>query len=48
LAGLGEKYLPGALTTVERDVESWRDLDRGTGTATILVTSRSLESRPET
>jgi hypothetical protein len=22
-------YVPGALTTVELDVESWRDLDRG-------------------
>jgi hypothetical protein len=29
LAGLDEKYLPGALTTVELDVESWRDLDQG-------------------
>jgi hypothetical protein len=25
----------------------WRDVDHGTGTATILVTPRSLESGPE-
>jgi phosphohistidine phosphatase len=47
LAGLGEKFPTGALATLELDVESWRDLDHGTGTATILVTPRSLESRPE-
>jgi hypothetical protein len=44
LAGLREKVPTGALTTVELDVERWRDLDHGTGTATILVTPRSLES----
>jgi phosphohistidine phosphatase len=48
LAGLREKFPTGALTTVELDVERWRDLDHGTGTATILVTPRSLESGPET
>jgi phosphohistidine phosphatase len=46
LAGLREKFPTGALTTV--DVEHWRDLDHGTGTATILITPRSLESGPET
>jgi phosphohistidine phosphatase len=48
LAGLREKFPTGALTTVELDVEHWRDLDHGTGTATILITPRSLESGPET
>ena len=47
LAGLREKVPTGALTTVELDVERWRDIDHGTGTATILVTPRSLESGPE-
>jgi phosphohistidine phosphatase len=47
LAGLREKVPTGTLTTVELDVERWRDLDHGTGTATILVTPRSLESGPE-
>ncbi|HSO55000.1 MAG TPA: histidine phosphatase family protein [Actinomycetes bacterium] len=47
LAGLREKVPTGALATVELDVERWRDIDHGTGTATILVTPRSLESGPE-
>ena len=48
MAGLREKFPTGALTTVELDVERRRDLDQGTGTATDLVTPRSLESGPET
>jgi phosphohistidine phosphatase len=47
LAGLGEKFPTGALATLELDVERWRDLDYGMGTATILVTPRSLESGAE-
>ena len=43
LAGLGEKFPTGALATLELDVERWRDLDHGTGTAVALVTPRSLE-----
>lgn len=30
LAGLPERFPTGALTTVELDVERWRDLDNGT------------------
>jgi len=47
LAGLREKFPTGALATVELDVERWRDLDHGTGTATILVAPRFLESGPD-
>jgi phosphohistidine phosphatase len=47
LAGLRERFPTGALATLELDVERWRDLDHGTGTATILVTPRSLEPGPE-
>jgi phosphohistidine phosphatase len=43
LAGLGEKFPTGALATLELDIERWRDLDHGTGTAVALVTPRSLE-----
>jgi phosphohistidine phosphatase len=47
LAGLGEKFPTGALATVERGVERWRDLDHGMATATTRVTPRSLESVAE-
>ena len=45
LAGLGEKFPTGALATLELDIERWRNLDYGTGTAVALVTPRSLESQ---
>jgi hypothetical protein len=38
LAGLRERFPTGALATLELDVERWRDLDHGTGTAVALVT----------
>jgi hypothetical protein len=44
LAGLREKVPTGALATLELDVERWRDLDKGTAAATLLVTPWSLES----
>jgi phosphohistidine phosphatase len=44
---LREKFPTGALATVEFDVKRWRDLDHGTGAATILVTPRSLEAKAE-
>jgi phosphohistidine phosphatase len=47
LAGLREKFPTRALATLELDVERWRDLDHGMGTAAALVTPRSLESRRE-
>jgi phosphohistidine phosphatase len=47
LAGVREKFPTGALATLELDVERWRDLDHGMGTAAALVTPRSLESRGE-
>ena len=45
LAGLREKFPTGALATFELDIERWRNLDYGTGTAVALVTPRSLESQ---
>jgi hypothetical protein len=42
--GFARSSPTGGLATVELDVERWRDVDHGTGTATILVTPRSLES----
>ena len=44
-----EGHIPGATHmsrgTLELDIERWRNLDYGTGTAVALVTPRSLESQ---